>query len=75
MHIRPHHCRNKTMAGNITIVPCANHGNIGYGIQLYRGTMAGMRTNEETSGFKLTCEFLRTTPSSSEGAWNGRQPF
>ena len=56
MHIRPHHCRKNMMVGRTTIVLCLNYGNTGYGIQSCLGTMAGMQTNERTSGLKYTCD-------------------
>ena len=54
MHLRPHHCRIETLAETILTTPMTKYCNSGLGIQLYRETMAGMQTNEQTSGFKYT---------------------
>ena len=37
-------------------IPITNYCNSGLGTQLYLGTMAGMQTNEQTSGFKYRRE-------------------
>ena len=64
MYIRLHHCGIKALAKRTLTIPFTNYGNNGLGIQLYLGTMAGMRTNGETLGLKCAyqCSLKKNLP-------------